>query len=105
LLAKVSGSIRFDAIDGERVEHWHVTLDRGTWRISRRNSKADAVVRGDHELFDAIFDGRENATAALLRGALIPEGDLGLLPRFERIFSARPPSDPVRPPATARGAR
>jgi len=90
LLDKVVGTIRFDAVDGERVEHWYVTLDHGDVQVSRKNAAADAVIRADSSMLDAIFSGRENAMAALLRGALIPEGDPALLLRFERIFSAAP---------------
>jgi putative sterol carrier protein len=90
LLAKVSGTLRFDAVDGDRVEHWHVTFDKGSVRVSRRNAKADAVIRADRQMLDEIFSGRENAMAALLRGALIPEGDPALMLRFQRILSAFP---------------
>jgi len=96
LLQKVVGTIRFDAVDGQRVEHWYVALDRGDVKVSRKNAKADAVIRGDTAILDGIFSGRENAMAALLRGALIPEGDPALLLRFERIFAAGP-HEPAAP--------
>jgi putative sterol carrier protein len=102
LLAKVSGTLRFDAKDGDRIEHWYVTLDKGAVKVSKRNAKADAVIRIDRSLLDGIVTGHENAMAALLRGALIPEGDPALMLRFQRIFSG-PPRLPTTP--TARNTR
>ncbi len=102
LLAKVSGTLRFDAKDGGRIEHWYVTLDKGAVKVSKRNAKADAVIRIDRSLLDGIVTGHENAMAALLRGALIPEGDPALMLRFQRIFSG-PPRLPTAP--TARNTR
>jgi putative sterol carrier protein len=96
LLAKVSGTLRFDADDGERIEHWYITLDKGAVKVSKRNAKADAVIRIDRSLLDRIVTGQENAMAALLRGALIPEGDPALMLRFQRIFSG-PPRLPTAP--------
>jgi putative sterol carrier protein len=90
LLAKLSGTIRFDAVGDDRVEHWYVTLDKGSVKVSHSKAKADAVIRADQSMLDGIFSGRENAMAAILRGALLPEGDAALLLRFERIFSAAP---------------
>ena len=87
LLAKVSGTLRFDAKTGDRVEHWHVILERGAVKVSKRNAKADAVIRIDRSLLDRIVTGQENAMAALLRGAFVPEGDPALMLRFQRIFS------------------
>jgi putative sterol carrier protein len=90
LLEKVAGTIRFDAVDGNRVDHWYVTLDHGDVKVTRKNAPADAVIRAEASMLDDIFSGRENAMAALLRGALLPEGDPALMLRFQRIFSAAP---------------
>jgi len=90
LLTKLSGTIRFDAVCDDRVEHWYVTLIKGTVKVSHSKATADAVIRADQSMLDGIFSGLENAMAAILRGALIPEGDAALLLRFERIFSAAP---------------
>ena len=45
--------------------------------MSSANDKADAVIRCDKALFDDIVTGQANAMAALLRGAIGVEGDLG----------------------------
>jgi hypothetical protein len=68
-------------------------------KVSRRNARADAVVRIDRSLLDRIVTGQENAMAVFLRGAMIPEGDLALMLLFQRIFTG-PPRLPI-----ARSAR
>jgi putative sterol carrier protein len=88
LLKSASGIVRFDLIDGERVEHWCVTMDRGEVAVSRKNVRADAVVRLDRATFDGMVSGSVNAIAAVLRGALVAEGDLGLVLLFQRLFPA-----------------
>jgi len=85
-LKSASGSLRFDMADGDRVEHWFVTLDNGDVSVSRSTSRADAVVRLDKSMSDGLVTGRINAMAAVLRGDLVPEGDLSLLLLFQRVF-------------------
>ena len=100
LLAKVSGTLRFDAVDDGRVEHWYVALANGEVSVSRKKAKADAVIRLPLALLDDIVTGRANAMAALLRGAIIPEGDPALMLRFERIFARSPRHEvPAEPPS------
>jgi len=95
LLAKASGTLRFDAVDDGRVEHWYVTMANGEVSVSRKNAKADAVIRLSRALLDEIVTGRANAMAALLRGAIIPEGDPALMLRFQRIFSGSQPRSAI----------
>jgi putative sterol carrier protein len=90
LLHSASGTVRFDLVDGGSVEHWSVAIARGNVSVSRRATKADALVRLDRALFDRIVTGRENAMAAALRGVLVPKGDLGLVMLFQRLFSGPP---------------
>ena len=99
LLKSASGTLRFDLTDGERVERWHVTMRDGGVTVSRRNARADAVVRLDKGTFEALASGAVNAMAAVLRGDLVPEGDLGLLILFQRLFPAPPRSGTADPSA------
>jgi putative sterol carrier protein len=98
LLGRVSGTIRFDLADGDRVEHWYVTVKKGDVTVSHKNVKADAVLGGEKELFGRIATGRENGMAALLRGAIVPQGDVTLMLYFGRVFPG-PPSPPDAPAA------
>ena len=86
LLQNVSGTLRFDLVDGERVEHWHLTIKNGDIAVSHKDAEADAVVRTAKVLFEGITAGRVNAMAAALRGALVPRGNLALVVTFQRLF-------------------
>jgi len=92
LLQNDSGTLRFDLIDGRRVEHWYVTIDKGDITVSDAEAAADTVLRTDRSVFDQIAAGRMNAMAAVLRGELVPEGNLSLLMAFQRLFPGPPRS-------------
>lgn len=89
LLEKTVGSARFEVVDGKQTERWHVTIDKGHIRVSRRNARADTVVRGSRKSFQRAAAGRLNAMAAVLRGELVLEGDPRLLVRLQRLFPRR----------------
>jgi len=96
LLANGRGKIRIDLKRGGKTVRWLVTIDRGAVEVSRRNARADCVVRADKTLFDGIARGEVNALAAILRGVLSVEGDLQLFAFFQRVFPG-----PSREKATA----
>jgi hypothetical protein len=50
-LAKVTGTLRFDLRTAAR---WLINDQKGDVAVSRRNAKADCVVRLDRTLFDGI---------------------------------------------------
>jgi predicted lipid carrier protein YhbT len=87
-LEKTAGTLRFDLRNGKSVARWLVSIDKGNIAVSRKNAKADCVVRGEKNLFEAIISGKENAMAAVLRGALDIQGDAALLLPFQRLFPA-----------------
>jgi hypothetical protein len=86
LLSNRSGTLRFDIADDGALEHFYVTIDRGTVAVSHKKGRADASLHLDRALADELATGRVNATAAVLRGLLDPEGDLALLIAFQRLF-------------------
>jgi putative sterol carrier protein len=86
LLGNSSGSIQFELGKGKGVEHWHVAVKKGDLAVSNQKSDASATLRCDKALFDGIVAGKMNAMAAVLRGALLPEGDLALIMAFARLF-------------------
>jgi putative sterol carrier protein len=90
VLEKSTGTIRFDIKDGKRTARWLITIQKGDIAVSRRNAKADCVVRVDKALFDGMATGRANPMAAVLRGELTAEGDVGLLASFQRLFPGPP---------------
>ena len=89
LLQKLTGTFRFD-VTGGRDEHWLVDVRKGDVTVSRRTVEADCCVRSDREVFDAIVAGEANALAATLRGAVVIDGDIGLLAGFQRLFPGPP---------------
>ena len=76
LLKSESGTIRFDLLDGEKVEHWSVTMAKGSVSVSRRQGHADAVVRLPRETFDGMVSGSVNATAATQATRHAPTADV-----------------------------
>lgn len=92
VLAKSTGTLRFDLVDGKRTERWLVTVKNGDVGVSHRNVQADCVVRVDRVLFEAIARGEMNAMAAILRGAVDVEGSVALLVLFQRLFPGPPKS-------------
>ncbi len=86
LLAKATGTVRFDLVDGARTVRWLVTLDRGDVSVSRKRVAADCVVRTDRTLFEAMVSGDVNGMAAYLRGELTAEGDPELLVLIQRVL-------------------
>lgn len=92
----VTGTLRIEVVDGETSEHWHVDVQKGAVKVSRKNARADAVVRIPRPLCDKISSGQENAMAAMLRGELVPEGDLRLIMLFQRLFPGPPSTQTSR---------
>jgi putative sterol carrier protein len=90
LLEKATGTLRIELSNGKRRARWFVTVKKGDVSVSHANAKADCVVRTDQALFEQFVSGRENATAALLRGAVAVEGNTQLLVLFQRLFPGPP---------------
>jgi putative sterol carrier protein len=86
ILQQATGSVRFDLLLDDQIDHWLVGIDTGEIAVSRDNVPADCVVRADQALFDGIACGEVNAMAALLRGELTADGDLELLALVQRLF-------------------
>lgn len=103
-LANVSGTLRFDLADGERVEHWYLTIKDGGVAVSHQDAEADAMVRTARTLFEDVVAGRVNAMAAALRGALVPQGNLALVVSFQRLFPG-PAASPATDRPAVRGTR
>ena len=70
MLESVKATVRFDLTEEGKTERWFLTIDKGDLTVSRRNVRADCVIRAERSLFEGLASGRVNAMAALLRGAL-----------------------------------
>lgn len=90
MLAKTTGTLRFDLTNGKRTERWLVSIEEGDIKVSHANRAADCVVRARRNVFDAIATGEANAMAAILRGTLSLEGKTLLAVLFQRLFPDPP---------------
>lgn len=104
LLEKISGTIRFEIVDGKRVERWLLTVDKGDVAVSRKNDRADCALRADKALFARVASGEVNPMAATLRGDIAIEGKSELLVPFQRLLPG-PPRRRRRGRATTTGRR
>ena len=85
LLEKATGSVRVDLTDNGRRSRWLIEIAKGDLAVSHKNAKADCVIRTDKATFERIVAGKENAVAAVLRGAIDIEGSQQLLVLFQRL--------------------
>jgi hypothetical protein len=86
-LRRVTGSIKVE-LGGKPVQRWLVQITRGNVAVSRRNIKADCVIRCSREQFERFVDGRANLMASVLRGVVEVEGDWALLLPLKRLLAA-----------------
>ena len=100
---RATGSLRIDLQGDGVTQRWFVTLDDGDVSVSRRNGRADCVVRTSPEVFEGLVGGRVNAFAATLRGVLEIEGDPTLLVLFQRAFPGPPTRTPKHAATTGSG--
>ena len=101
MLQSARATVRFDVTDQGRTERWFLEIDNGDLTVSRRNVRADCVIRADRSLFEGLASGRVNAMAALLRGDLVAEGDPRVLILLRRLFAVPPGSVEPRAPAAS----
>jgi putative sterol carrier protein len=103
LLAKATGRVRFDLVEGGRTDRWLVTLDKSDTVVSHKGGPAECTIRAERALFERLCRGEENAVAAVLRGALVCTGDVELLFAIQRIFPGPPRHRPAM--SDAEGSR
>jgi hypothetical protein len=87
-----SSVIRFDVLDGKKVERWRVSIADGEVAVTHSAGPADATVRIDRRHFEAMVTGHLNAQAAFLRGLFACEGSVGALMSFQRCLPGPPGS-------------
>lgn len=92
LLAKTSGTVRFDLREGAHTTHWLLAIDRGQLRVTQEGRDADAVVSTSPQMFEELAAGRADGVAALLRGDMTVIGDVRLIVQVERLFPGPPDS-------------
>ncbi|MET8232094.1 SCP2 sterol-binding domain-containing protein [Micromonospora sp. NPDC005298] len=83
---KVCGSVRFDIRDGDDLEQWLLNIDHGRIRVTKSPEPATTVIRVSAQVADAMARGEVNGLAAITRGEIMVDGDLGLALRVGRLF-------------------
>ncbi|MEV0328792.1 SCP2 sterol-binding domain-containing protein [Micromonospora echinospora] len=95
-----AGTVRLDISENGWTDHWYLTVERQTVRVTRSAEEAELVVRADREVFDQLATGRTHIIGALLRNDVTARGRLPLLTVLNRILpgppGARHPRDVAR---------
>jgi len=86
LLEGTSGTVLAEIKDGKQTEKLYVNIHHGDVTASRTGSAPDCVIRTNGATFDAILNGKLNAMAAMLRGLLEVEGNVGMLAAMQALF-------------------
>ncbi|MET8352339.1 MULTISPECIES: SCP2 sterol-binding domain-containing protein [unclassified Micromonospora] len=81
-----SGTLRLDAREDGRTEHWYLTVADQHVRVTQSSDDADLVIRADPAVFDRLASGETHVATALLRNELTVQGNLQLLLLLRRIF-------------------
>ncbi|MEU7755228.1 SCP2 sterol-binding domain-containing protein [Micromonospora sp. NPDC049101] len=87
---KVCGSVRFDIRDGAQLEQWLLVIDHGRMRVTRSSDPATTVIMVSAQVAEAMARGEVNGLAAITRGDIMVDGDLGLALRLGRLFPREP---------------
>jgi putative sterol carrier protein len=85
-----TATLRFEVPSDDRTDRWHVVVDRGNVAVSRQKAPADAVATIMRADLEAIVEGRMNAQAAVLRGAVACTGSFAALIMFQRCLPGPP---------------
>ncbi|WP_343444840.1 SCP2 sterol-binding domain-containing protein [Micromonospora schwarzwaldensis] len=91
LRSPIGGTLRIDLTDGNRTEHWYVTLAPGSARVRREEDRPpDAVLTVGTQLFEELVTGREAGLAAVLRNEATFGGHVVLFLALRRFLPDPP---------------
>ena len=103
MLKRLSATVRWDILDGDRIEHRLVRIDHGDARVAVGDEPADCVIIAERAVCDDVASGRTSALAALLRGAAAIDGDFELMVLAQRLFPRTPAASAGRAVGPGRG--
>ena len=103
MLRRLSAAVRWDILDGDRIEHRLVRIDHGDVRVVMSDEPADCVIVAERVVCDDVVSGRTSALAAVLRGAAAVDGDFALMVLAQRLFPRTPGASAGRAVAWAGG--
>ena len=87
MLERLSATVRWDIINGDRVDQRVVRIDHGDLSVTVGQEPADCVIILERAACDDVVTGRTSVLAALLRGAAVVEGDPELMVLAQRLFT------------------
>jgi hypothetical protein len=103
MLRRVSATVRWDILDGDRIEHRLVRIHHGDVRVTVSDEPADCVIVAERVVCDDVVSGRTSALAALLRGAAAVDGDFELMVLAQRLLPRTPGASAGRAVAAVGG--
>ena len=86
MLERLSATVRWDIITGDRIEHRVIRIDHGDLTLTVEPEPADCVISMERAVCDDVVTGRTSWLAALLRGTAAVEGDPELMILTQRLF-------------------
>ena len=86
LLERATTSVRFEILDGDRVERHLLRIDDGDLELTDDDQEAHCTFRADAAVFERLASGHRNPMAATLAGELEIHGDVRQLIRVQRLF-------------------
>lgn len=89
-LRKIFGTVRFELAHDRHVDHWHLSVTKGSLRVSRGRYAADTVVYAEKAVFDQLASGATRPLPALLRNDIMVEGKLQMLEMLQRLLPGPP---------------
>ena len=99
LLAKTSGTLCVELVDGEQSDKYYITITKGAVSVSRETADVHCEVCCPMPLFERVVKGDVNSMAAVLRGDMTVDGDPGILLLFQRLLPG--PANSSHPRARA----
>ena len=103
MLRRLSATVRWDILDGDRVERRLVRIDHGDIHVAVSDEPADCVIVAERTVCDDVVSGRTSALAALLRGAAAVDGDFELMVLAQRLLPRTPGASAGRAVAATGG--
>jgi len=92
LLERITATIRWDILDGDRVEQRSVHIEHGDLSTASGDVPADCVITAERAVCEELVSGRLTSLAAVLRGAAAVDGDPRLAVLGQRLFRRSQPA-------------
>ena len=86
LLERITATIRWDILDGDRIEQRWARIEHGDLSTGVGDGPADCVITAERAVCEDLLSGRSTSLAAVLRGAAAVDGDPRLAVLAQRLF-------------------